>query len=387
MIKTADRINFVEEYYFSKKLREIANLNKAGKDIINLGIGSPDLAPSDQVIESLKTYAEDPNGHGYQNYKGIPLLREKIAEWYNKYYQVNLDPENEILPLIGSKEGIMHISMTYLQAGDEVLVPDPGYPAYSACANLSGASIIKYKLSEENNWQPNLAELEKRDLNKVKLMWVNYPHMPSGARSTKKLFDQLRSFAEKYNLLICNDNPYSFILNEDPKSIFDTKCSDHVLELNSLSKSHNMAGWRIGMIIGSEYHINNILKFKSNMDSGIFKAMQHAAISALSLDEKWFQELNKVYSERQKKAFELMGLLNCQFSRDQVGMFVWAKIPPQYKQAEELTDKVLEEASVFITPGSIFGDQGNDYVRVSLCADLSLISEAIKRIENWKEKK
>jgi LL-diaminopimelate aminotransferase len=308
-------------------------------------------------------------------------LREAMADFYQNAYGVSLNPINEILPLIGSKEGIMHISMAYLEAGDEVLVPNPGYPTYRAASLLTGATVVDYDLSEANGWLPDLKELAKKDLSKVKLMWVNYPHMPTGAKVTKGFFEELRDFALAHNILIVNDNPYSFILNDDPQSMLAVEGMKEVaLELNSLSKSHNMAGWRIGMVAGKAEFINPVLRFKSNMDSGMFLPLQMAAIQALKNDKTWFVELNKVYRERQKKVFEIMELLDCQYDKNQSGMFVWAKIPSNYNNCYELADEILEKAAVFITPGGIFGTAGEQYVRTSLCAEVSVFEEATLRI-------
>lgn len=385
MIELANRIGNVEEYYFSKKLREIALLKQQGKDILNLGIGSPDLAPHPVVIQELQSTSAASDVHGYQSYKGIPALREAFSNWYNKFYQVALNPETEVLPLIGSKEGIMHISMTYLNPGDLVLVPNPGYPAYSATAELAGASCISYNLSDTNNWLPNFSELETLDLTKVKIMWVNYPNMPTGKRASKELFKQLKDFGEKHHILICNDNPYSFILNNEPLSLLSAGLSDYTLELNSLSKSHNMAGWRVGVIAATEKHVNNILRFKSNMDSGTFLPIQKAAVQALSLSNDWYKQQNSIYRSRREIVFNIMDALGCAYSEDQVGMFVWAKVTDENKDVEKLVDEILHKADVFITPGFIFGDQGSRYLRISLCSSELVFEEALKRIKNFKE--
>ncbi len=374
-------MNLVQEYYFSTKLKQIAEMRNSGIDVLNLGIGSPDLPPSAQTIEALANSAQNPKNHAYQSYVGIPALREAIANFYQNAYDVELNPANEILPLIGSKEGIMHISMAYLEAGDEVLVPNPGYPTYRAASLLTGATVVDYDLSEENNWLPDLKELAKKDLSKVKLMWVNYPHMPTGAKANKAFFEELRDFASTHNILIVNDNPYSFILNDDPQSILSVEGMKEVaMELNSLSKSHNMAGWRVGMLAGKAEFINPVLRFKSNMDSGMFLPLQMAAVMALQNDKSWFEELNKTYKIRQQKVFEMMQLLDCQYDKNQSGMFVWAKIPAKYKTGYELSDEILEKAAVFITPGGIFGTAGDGYIRTSLCAEVSVFEEAILRI-------
>lgn len=372
----------VKEYYFSIKLKEIAEMRKAGQDVLNLGIGSPDLPPSQVAIDELAAQARERTNHGYQSYVGLPELRQAFADWYQTWFEVALNPKDEILPLIGSKEGIMHISMTYLEEGDEVLVPNPGYPAYRSVANFTGATIREYQLKEENNWFPDLEALAQQDLSKVKIMWVNYPNMPTGARATQAFFAELVAFAKKHRILICNDNPYAFILNKKPVSILSVEGAKEVaLELNSLSKAHNMAGWRMGMLAGKAEYLSTILRFKSNMDSGMFKPMQLAAVKALQNPPSWYEELNAVYRERRETVFELLDLLNCTYDPDQVGMFVWAKIPSHYKSGFELSDEVLYKAHVFITPGGIFGSVGEGYIRVSLCSDGVLYEEAIRRIK------
>ncbi len=376
------RLEGIGEYYFSTKLREIDELNKAGKQIINLGIGSPDLPPHPDVIKVLQEESAKDNVHAYQSYKGSPVLREAIAEWYKKYYAVSIAPATEILPLLGSKEGIMHICMTYLNQGDQVLIPNPGYPTYTSAVKLAGGTPLYYELTAENNWAPDFENLEKSDLSKVKLMWVNYPHMPTGQIPTQQLFEKLVAFGKKHHILICHDNPYSFILNEQPMSLLSVEgAKEVVIELNSLSKSQNMAGWRVGMLIAAEERVNEILRFKSNMDSGMFLPVQLAAAKALSLEKSWYDSVNKIYTERREKVFELLDTLGCAFSKQQVGMFVWAKIPAIYKDGYALSDKVLYEANVFITPGGIFGSAGNEYIRVSLCGSMEKFSEAIKRVK------
>ena len=383
-MEVASRLNGIGEYYFSQKLRQIDELNKAGENVINLGIGSPDMPPHPEVIKTLQEEAAKPNVHGYQSYKGIPVFRKAIADWYHKWYGVSLNPDSEILPLIGSKEGIMHISMTFLNEGDKVLIPNPGYPTYQSATRLAGGICIDYDLKESNNWEPDLEELERMDLSHVKLMWVNYPHMPTGQNGNMELFEKLVLFASKHNILLCHDNPYSFILNkETPISLLRIANSkDVVIELNSLSKSHNMAGWRIGMIAASEDNIGKILRFKSNMDSGMFMPVQMAASKALTLDESWHVQLNKVYSARREKVYELLDALNCRYDKQQVGLFIWAKIPTEFKDGYELSDEVLSKARVFITPGGIFGTNGNEYIRVSLCTTQEKITEALQRITN-----
>ena len=379
----SNRLEGIGEYYFATKLREIAELNKAGKQIINLGIGSPDLPPHPDVIKTLQEEAAKDNVHAYQSYNGSPVLREAIAEWYKKYYEVdNIDPAKEILPLLGSKEGIMHICMTYLNQGDQVLIPNPGYPTYTSAVKLAGGTPLYYELTAENNWAPDFESLEKSDLSKVKLMWVNYPQMPTGQQPNKSLFEKLVAFGKQHHILICHDNPYAFILNDHPESLLAVEgAKEVVIELNSLSKSQNMAGWRVGMLIAGEDRVNEILRFKSNMDSGMFLPVQLAAAKALSLDQSWYDSVNKIYTERREKVFELLDLLYCTFSKTQVGMFVWAKIPAIYKDGYALSDKVLYDANVFITPGGIFGTAGNNYIRVSLCGSMEKFNEAIKRVK------
>ena len=378
----AKRLEGIGEYYFSQKLREIDDMNKAGKQVINLGIGSPDLPPHPDVIRALHEEAVKPDQHGYQNYKGSPVLRNAVSAWYKKWYDVTLNPDTEILPLIGSKEGIMHICMTYINEGDSVLIPNPGYPTYKSAAKIAGGNVIDYSLTKENNWFPDFAALEKTDLQKVKLMFVNYPQMPTGQLPTKELFEQLVAFAKKHTILLVHDNPYSFILNDKPLSLLSVEGAKEVaVELNSLSKSHNMAGWRIGLLVGAKERINEVLRFKSNMDSGMFLPLQLAAAKALELEENFHTEVNKVYRQRREKIIDLLQLLHCTFDEKQAGLFVWAAIPAGYKDGYELCDKVLYESNVFITPGGIFGNAGDKYVRVSLCSSLEKIEEAIERIK------
>lgn len=385
IIQAASRMGEVKEYYFSRKLREIAQMRAEGKTILNLGIGSPDLPPSMEVIEELQAHSVMPTSHGYQGYVGIPELRTAFADWYQKWFKVSLDPNGEILPLIGSKEGIMHISMTYLEPGDEVLVPNPGYPAYRAVANLTGATIREYKLEESLGWTVDLDTLAKTDLSKVKLMWVNYPNMPTGAQGQRTYYERLVKFAKEHKLLICNDNPYGFILNDEPLSLLSVPgAKEVVLELNSLSKSHNMAGWRIGMLAGAAPYLSTILRFKSNMDSGMFRPLQLAAVKALQQDGAWYTSINSIYRERRDRVYDLLNLLGCTYDENQVGMFVWAKIPDQYESGFALSDSVLYKANVFITPGGIFGSQGENYIRVSLCSETAVFEEAIRKIENVK---
>ncbi|MBP6024061.1 pyridoxal phosphate-dependent aminotransferase [Ferruginibacter sp.] len=382
-METAKRLEGIGEYYFSQKLREIDTMNKEGKNVISLGIGSPDLPPHPEVIKVLQEESTKPNTHAYQSYKGSPVLRNAIAAWYKKWYKVDLNADTEILPLIGSKEGIMHICMTYLNEGDFVLIPNPGYPTYKSAATIAGGKCMEYNLTKENSWLPDFKEIENNlYVNRVKIMFVNYPHMPTGQLPTMEMYEQLIAFAKKYNILIVHDNPYSFILNDLPMSMLSVAgAKDCVIELNSLSKSHNMAGWRIGMLCGAKEKIDAVLRFKSNMDSGMFLPLQLAAAKALELQEDWHSEVNKVYRARREKVFELLDLLECTYSKNQAGMFVWAAIPSGYKDGYALSDKVLYGANVFITPGGIFGNAGDKYVRVSLCCKEENINEAIKRIK------
>lgn len=386
MIATADRLEGIGEYYFSTKLREIDGLNKEGKNIINLGIGSPDLPPHPDVVKVLQEECVKSNVHGYQNYKGSPVLRKAFSDWYKTWYNVELNADTEILPLIGSKEGIMHICMTYLNNGDEALVPNPGYPTYRSAVKLAGGVCIDYELKESNNYFPDFYQLEQTDLSKVKLMWVNYPQMPTGKLPTKKLFEQLIAFGKKHNILICHDNPYSFILNEHPISLLNIEgAKDVALELNSLSKSQNMAGWRVGVLCGAKERIDEVLRFKSNMDSGMFLPVQLAAAKGLSLGKDWYDSVNAVYKARREKVYELLDTLQCSYSKDQAGMFMWAKIPDDYKDSYELSDEVLYDAKVFITPGGIFGSAGEKYIRISLCGSVEKFEEAISRIKITKK--
>jgi LL-diaminopimelate aminotransferase len=392
-MEIAKRLDGIGEYYFSQKLREIDELNKQGKNIINLGIGSPDLPPHPDVIKVLQEESAKPNVHAYQSYKGSPVLRNAISQWYRQWYGVQLNPDTEILPLIGSKEGIMHICMTYLNAGDEALIPNPGYPTYSSAVKLAGGKPVSYELKEDNHWQPDFENLEKSDLSKVKLMWVNYPQMPTGQLPDEELFKKIVAFGKKHNILICHDNPYSFILNDHPVSLLVADgAKDCVVELNSLSKSQNMAGWRVGMLCGAKERIDEVLRFKSNMDSGMFLPVQLAAAKALGLGREWYDSVNKVYTARRKKVFALLDLLQCKYSQQQAGMFVWAKASPAPSKEgfEEhplgiggaLSDSILYQCNVFITPGGIFGSAGNDYIRVSLCSPEEKFTESIKRIQS-----
>jgi LL-diaminopimelate aminotransferase len=383
MIKPANRIGAVQEYYFSVKLKQIDRMRSEGKNIINLGIGNPDQPPADPVLEALHQSAQNPSNHGYQSYIGIPQLRKGFADWYRKSYGVNLDADTEILPMMGSKEGIMHISMAFLNPGDEVLLPNPGYPTYSAVTNLVGAVPVFYNLTFENGWQPDLEALEKLNLTKVRLMWVNYPNMPTGTAAQPEIMKQLVAFGKKHQIVICNDNPYSFILNPSPSSIMSVEgAKDIAIELNSLSKSHNMAGWRIGMAASNAEFINYILRVKSNMDSGMFRPLQEAAAKALEMDDSWYRDVNAVYAERRKLVWEIMDILGCTFDKNQVGMFIWAKVPESSGNGEKLSDKILEKAHVFITPGFIFGSNGEQFIRISLCTPVATLQEAINRIKS-----
>ncbi|MCB0461189.1 MAG: aminotransferase class I/II-fold pyridoxal phosphate-dependent enzyme [Flavobacteriaceae bacterium] len=380
MIQVANRLHSVEEYYFSKKLREVALLKASGKPIINLGIGSPDLQPPHKVISALTESLTDENAHKYQSYQGLPELREAIVGFYKEHYQVNLSPSTEVLPLMGSKEGIMHISMAFLNPGDEVLIPNPGYPTYQAVTKLLEAKPIFYDLKEKNNWLPDLEALEKKDLSKVKLMWISYPHMPTGATASHAFFNQLVAFAKHHNILVVNDNPYSFILNDSPRSILSAHgAKDVCLELNSLSKTFNMAGWRVGMVLGNNEHLNAILKVKSNMDSGMFYGIQKGAIEALKCSKLWYLSLNNVYEQRRVLIWKLADALNCRYDKKATGLFVWAKLPP-YLKSEEFIETVLKNNHIFIAPGTIFGSNGEGYVRFSLCATTEDLEEAISRI-------
>ncbi|MHA7842656.1 MAG: pyridoxal phosphate-dependent aminotransferase [Winogradskyella sp.] len=380
MIEVANRLKHVEEYYFSKKLREVAFLQSQGKPIINLGIGSPDLEPPFKATMLLKDSLDEEGANKYQSYQGLPELREEIANFYKKQYKVNLSGQTEVLPLLGSKEGIMHISMAFLNPGDEVLIPNPGYPTYSAVTKLVEAKPVFYDLTEENHWLPDFIALERLDLSKVKIMWISYPHMPTGVNAPNKFYDEVIAFGRRHNILIVNDNPYSFILNKKPISIMRYNHAKEVcLELNSFSKTFNMAGWRVGMLIGSYEHLSAVLKVKSNMDSGMFYAVQKGAIEALKCSDMWFVSLNSVYEQRRELIWKLAEALNCTYDKYATGMFVWAKLPPHLK-SEEFTDLVLKEHSIFITPGTVFGSNGEGYVRFSLCCTEETIKEAIARI-------
>jgi aspartate/methionine/tyrosine aminotransferase len=382
-MNTSKRLDGIGEYYFSQKLREIDELNRQGKNIINLGIGSPDQPPHPDVIKVLQEESAKPNVHGYQSYKGSPVLRKAVAAWYRQWYGVELDPDTEILPLMGSKEGIMHICMTYLNEGDGALVPNPGYPTYRSAVHLAGGTCLDYTLSGGTRWVPDFDELDRlvEGHGRVKLMWVNYPHMPTGRLPDQGLMEQLVAFGKKHGILICHDNPYSFILNDSPMSLLAVEgAKEVVIELNSLSKSQNMAGWRVGMLVGAKQRIDEVLRFKSNMDSGMFLPVQLAAAKALSLGKEWYESVNEVYRTRRVKVVELLEQLGCAFSREQAGLFVWARVPVTYRDGYALSDRVLYEAGVFITPGGIFGAAGDGYVRVSLCSTVGKLQESIQRV-------
>ncbi|UZO80980.1 aminotransferase class I/II-fold pyridoxal phosphate-dependent enzyme [Aquimarina sp. ERC-38] len=384
-VQTAKRLETVQEYYFSRKLREVRELAASGKSIINMAIGSPDLEPPVQVIKEIQQAATMPGAHKYQSYQGLPELREAFATFYQERYEVSLNPVNEILPLIGSKEGIMHISMAYLNEGDQVLIPNPGYPTYAAITNLVGASPLFYDLKAENNWYPDFKTLEKQDLSGVKLMWVNYPNMPTGAPASKGLFQQLIDFATKHHILLVHDNPYSFVLNEQPLSILSIPDAKKVaLELNSLSKTFNMAGWRVGMLAGSADKIEAVLKVKSNMDSGMFYGLQKGAIVALQSSASWYNKINTIYQERRNYIWNLADQLNCSYDKNATGMFVWAKLPGNNADDVSFIDNILYRNDVFITPGSIFGSNGKGYIRFSLCVSKEKIAEAIERLQHHK---
>ena len=381
-ITPANRVNSVQEYYFSRKLKEVAEMNAAGKHVINLGVGSPDLPPSEETIETLCQHARHPEEHGYQPYVGIPELRKGFADWYKKWYNVELDPKTEIQPLIGSKEGILHISLAFLNPGDGVLVPNPGYPTYSSVSHLVEARLIPYDLKEELGWQPDFDALEQMDLSGVKLMWTNYPNMPTGANASMELYEKLVAFGKKHHIIICNDNPYSFILNDHPLSILSVPGAKEIcIEMNSMSKAHNMPGWRMAMLASNAQFVQWVLKVKSNIDSGQFKPMQYAAVEALSAPKEWYDNMNRVYRSRRDLAGQIMHALGCTYDERQVGMFLWGKIPDSATGSEAIADKVLYEANVFLTPGFIFGSNGERYIRISLCCKNETLKEALERIK------
>ncbi len=376
----ANRLHSIQEYYFSKKLREVRGLIKEGRPIINMGIGSPDLPPPERALEALKMILPQEGAHQYQSYQGLPELRLAMANFYKDRFGVLVNPDNELLPLIGSKEGIMHISMAFLNHGDGVLVPNPGYPTYTSVSNLLGANIIEYNLTESNNWLPNIEKLEQQDLSNVKLMWISYPNMPTGAKITFEKMQELMDFAKRHQILLVNDNPYSFVLNEQPTSILQIDGAlECALELNSLSKTFNLAGWRVGMVMGSQEHIQAVLKVKSNMDSGMFYGIQKGAIAALESGQEWYDSLDEVYGERRKLVFQLADKLQCEYDKHAAGMFVWAKLPKRSKSSEEFIDEVLYDKNIFIAPGTIFGSNGEGYIRFSLCVKKEKIEEAISR--------
>ena len=380
---TAQRLESVKEYYFSKKLREVAALIKAGNPILNMGIGSPDLPPDPSVLDAMQQSLSDSKAHMYQSYQGLPELREAIASFYQSHYDVTLNPANEILPLMGSKEGIMHISMAFLDKGDQVLIPNPGYPTYSSVTQLLEAEAVFYDLKEANNWQPDFEALDQMDTSRIKIMWLNYPHMPTGAQADTNTFKRLIAWAKKNNVLLINDNPYSFILNDSPQSLMSQPGAMEVaMELNSLSKAFNLAGWRVGMLSGNSENINAVLKVKSNMDSGMFYGIQKGAIAALQLETSWFTELNKVYAERREAMIELATLMGSTFDPKSVGMFLWAKLNDPTIKSEEFIDTILKEHHIFITPGTIFGSQGEGYIRFSLCVKVEQIQTAINRLKS-----
>ena len=386
MIQPAERLNTVSEYYFSRKLKEVAQLNAEGKDIISLAIGSPDMPPSEQTISKLCEVARQPNAHGYQPTMGTPELREAMAAFYKRWYNVDLDPKTEILPLIGSKEGILHVTLAFVNPGDEVLVPNPGYPTYTSLSKILGAKIVNYNLREDNGWQPDFDELEeivRRPSSNCKLLWTNYPNMPTGGNARRETYERLVDFAIRHNIVVVNDNPYSFILNEHPMSLLQVPgAKDHCIEFNSMSKSHNMPGWRVGLCASNAEFISWILKVQSNIESGTFRGIQLAAAEAYNNSDAWHHENNiATYSRRRQYAEQIMEVLGCVYDKQQVGMFLWGKIPAHYHHVEELTERVLHEARVFITPGFIFGSNGERYIRISLCAKEEKIKEALERIK------
>ena len=381
MIERASRINHIEEYYFSKKLKEVFSLEKQGKHIINMGIGSPDIPPDRQVINALKKSLSHPKASMYQSYQGLPELRKAISNFYKNNYNVTVDYSSEVLPLMGSKEGIMHISMAFLNKGDQVLIPNPGYPTYSSVTKILEAEPLFYDLVEENNWQPDWKYLESIDSNKIKLMWLNYPNMPTGAKTDLNTLDRLIDWAKSRKIILVNDNPYSFILNDNPISILSRKGAFEVcLELNSLSKTFNMAGWRVGMLLGNKNYIKDVVKIKSNMDSGMFYGIQIGAIASLNLKKDWFKSLNEIYFKRREKVFELAKKLNTSFDKNISGLFVWAKLNEDVKSSEKFIDNILYKHKIFITPGSIFGSNGDRFIRLSLCVEEKIIEEAINRL-------
>ncbi len=387
MIQPAERLNLVSEYYFSRKLKEVAQLNAEGKDIISLAIGSPDMPPSEQTIEKLCEVARQPNAHGYQPTMGTLELRQAMAGFYKRFYNVNLDPAKEVLPLIGSKEGILHVTLAFVNPGDEVLVPNPGYPTYTSLSKILGAKIVNYNLRPENGWQPDFDELEKMDLTRVRLMWTNYPNMPTGAPARMETYERLVRFAQDHHIVVVNDNPYSFILNDKPLSLLQVPgAKDCCIEFNSMSKSHNMPGWRVGLCATNAEFITWILKVQSNIESGTFRGIQLAAAEAYNNSDEWHRMANiETYARRRQYAEQIMDVLGCKYDKNQVGMFLWGRIPDAYNNVEDLTERVLHEARVFITPGFIFGSNGERYIRISLCAKEESIQQALGRIEGLKD--
>ncbi len=380
IVKPSNRIKHIKPYYFAKKMAEISEMNSNGDDVLNIGIGSPDLKPDSGVISTLIESAGNEGNHGYQSYKGIEELRVGFSDWYKNNFSVHVKANEEIQILAGSKEGIMHIAMSFLDKGDKVLVPDPGYPTYTSASLLAGAEILKYDLTSENGWYPDFDSIEKQNLNDVKIMWINYPHMPTGAKASKQLFENLIAFAKKHQILLVNDNPYNFILNDTPLSIMAIEgAKDVALELVSLSKTYNMAGWRIGALIGDKKYINEVMKFKSNMDSGMFKPVQLAGAKALNMDAQWIENMNNLYRKRRTKVWEIMDILNCTYDKNSSGMFVWGRVKPGLNE-EEMVENILQKAKVFITPGRIFGENGKGFVRISLTNSIRKLEEAKSRI-------
>lgn len=382
-INCADRLSLVSEYYFSRKLKEVAGMNAKGMDVISLAIGSPDMPPSEKTVETLCSVARNPNAHGYQPTMGTPELRNAMAAFYGRWYGVEVDANNEVLPLIGSKEGILHVTLAFVNPGEEVLVPNPGYPTYTSLSKILGAKVVNYDLKEDDGWQPDFEQLEQMDLSHVKLMWTNYPNMPTGGNARMETYERLVDFARRHNIVVVNDNPYSFILNERPISLLQVPgAKECCIEFNSMSKSHNMPGWRVGMCISNPTFISWILKVKSNIDSSTFRGIQLAAAAALDNDAEWHRKANiETYGRRRRYAEQIMDLLGCKYDKNQVGMFLWGRIPDSCANCEDLTEKVLHEARVFITPGFIFGSKGQRYIRISLCAKESVFEEAVRRIK------
>lgn len=386
MRKPAERLAQIQEYYFSKKLKEVRELAAEGKPIINIGIGSPDLQPPQRVIETIQQAVLENGAHKYQSYQGLPEFRTAVQNFYHKHYSTGINAATEVLPLMGSKEGILHISMAFLNKGDKVLIPNPGYPTYTSVTHLVEASPVYYDLIAEKNWQPDLEALEQQDLSKVKMMWISYPHMPTGAKATKELFEQLVAFGKKHEILLVSDNPYSFILNENPMSILAVEGAKEVaLELNSLSKSFNMAGWRVGMLLGSQAHLQEVLRVKTQMDSGMFYGVQKGGIAAMEMEKDWFEELNAIYAKRRELVWQMADVLNCSYDTDTAGMFVWAKLP-EGKRSEAVIDELLYDKDIFVAPGSIFGSKGEGYIRFSLCVSEDKLKEALGRLKENNKK-